>query len=323
MEMAIDWKVMKGLGYSDYFAMIEGLDLDAVAVNQVLYLLGLRRWASRIVKTYTDEWGVKRRFTGELLPFPVDHPVRTMENLAAYRPPDPAVNPLLKAIRLAKKKCPNRAVVMLTRAVFAASWYLVGLENLLISYITNPVFARTVSDMMVSYCKILIDLAVEAGVDVIILTDDYAHKTGGLMSPDQFRELVLPGFQEVVDEVKMRGAYCIKHTDGNIWEMIDPIVGTGIHGLGPLEPAAGMNLREVKDRYGGNLCLVGNVDVDLLSRGTPAEITSVVVEKIRHLAPGGGYCLGSSNSIPDYVPIENYRAMVETALEYGKYRNPA
>jgi uroporphyrinogen decarboxylase len=66
--------------------------------------------------------------------------------------------------------------------------------------------------------------------------------------------------------------------------------------------------------------VIGNVDLGYtLTRGTPEETTEEVKEKIRLLAPGGGYCLGSSNSVPDYVKVENYRAMVETTKGFGKY----
>jgi len=316
MEMAIDWQVMKGLGFANYFGMIEGLDLDGVAVNQALYLLGLRRWTTRLVKTYTDESGVKRRLTGELLPFPVEHPVRTMEDLAAYTPPDPADDPLLKAVRFTKKRCPGRAVVMLSRAVFAASWYLAGLENLLVSYITDPDFAKALARMTADYHGALCERAVKAGADVVILTDDYAHKTGSFMSPGQFREFVLPGFTEVVATVKRAGGYCVKHTDGNIWEIIDPIVQTGIHGLGPLEPAAGMDLKEVRKRT-GKVCLVGNIDVDLLSRGTREEVERSTRNLIEAVSADGAHILSSGNTITSSVKPGNFLAMLEAARGSG------
>ena len=64
----------------------------------------------------------------------------------------------------------------------------------------------------------------------------------------------------------------------------------------------------------GKLALVGNIDVDFLSRATPDDIRRVTAEKIRTLGPDG-YCVGSANSVPPWIPVENYRAMVETALE--------
>ena len=81
-----------------------------------------------------------------------------------------------------------------------------------------------------------------------------------------------------------------------------------------------MDIVKVKERVKGKLCVIGNVDLGYtLTRGTPEETAAEVKEKLGLLAPGGGYCLGSSNSVPDYVKAENYRAMVETTKAFGKY----
>ena len=76
-----------------------------------------------------------------------------------------------------------------------------------------------------------------------------------------------------------------------------------------------MNIVEVKDRVGDRLCICGNIDVDLLSRGTPEEIAALVRERYEQLGDRGGWCLGSSNSVPDYARADNYISMVKTLLE--------
>jgi uroporphyrinogen decarboxylase len=81
-----------------------------------------------------------------------------------------------------------------------------------------------------------------------------------------------------------------------------------------------MDIKELKEKVGSRICLIGNIDLGYtLTRGTPEEVTEEVKQRIHDIAPGGGYCIGSSNSIPYYVPTKNYRAMVEAALEYGTY----
>ena len=80
-----------------------------------------------------------------------------------------------------------------------------------------------------------------------------------------------------------------------------------------------MDIRLVKKEYGSRVCLIGNVDVDLLSTGTPDEIEKVVRELICDLAPGGGYILSSGNSIPSYAQVENVIAMGQALKEYGRY----
>jgi uroporphyrinogen decarboxylase len=95
---------------------------------------------------------------------------------------------------------------------------------------------------------------------------------------------------------------------------MDTIVNCGVDALHPIEPKA-MNIADVKQRYGDKLCLIGNIDVDLLSRGTVKEIKENVYKNIELAGYNGGYCVGSGNSIPEYVKLENYIAMIETVKE--------
>jgi len=98
------------------------------------------------------------------------------------------------------------------------------------------------------------------------------------------------------------------------------IVETGVDAINPLEPVAGMDIAEVKRRYGDQVCLIGNIDCgELLSRGTPQQVRQVVQETIRQAAPGGGYIMSSSNTIHSSVKPENYQAMIEATHLYGAY----
>jgi hypothetical protein len=234
LELAIDWKVMRGLGFRDYFRMVEALDLDAVPVNQVLYLLGWRRCLGPLVRRFRDGWGTGYQVTEELLPFPNRFPIACLEDLERYRPPRPEDDPLLAAVRLVARRCPRRAVLLASRADFAASWYLCGLDRLLVSYIEAPELALRLAEMVSSYYERLLPLAAAQGAQIIVLTDDYAQKTGCLMSRDHFRRFILPGLRRVVGAVKGAGAFCIKHSDGDIGAIADLLVDTGIDALGPL-----------------------------------------------------------------------------------------
>ena len=320
MELAIDWKVIKSLGFSGYFDAIENLDLDAVTANQLCYQIGHRRFTAKPGHTYKDQWGVTKRITQEILPIPIEHPVKDKRDLVQYKPPDPSRDLVLKALKKVTKRYKGkRAVLFLGGAVFVVSWNLCGMENLLSSYLLNPGFAKDLAQIAVEYNKELHRLAIEAGAEVVVLGDDYAHKLGPLMSPEQFREFILPGLSEIVRNIKTLGAYCIKHTDGNIWSIIDPIIETGIDGIGPLEPMAGMDLSEVKKRYGHKVCVVGNVDVDLLCRGSVEDIHKSTKELIDHVSPGGGHILSSGNSITSSVKAENFLAMIDTVKKHGSY----
>jgi uroporphyrinogen decarboxylase len=194
------------------------------------------------------------------------------------------------------------------------------MEELLLAYALEPEIAHRLARIVIDYKKRVMARAIDAGADIVLTGDDYAARTGPVMSPAHFAEFVLPYLQEMVDVARERGVPFIKHTDGNLWPIIDMIVGTGIDALDPIEPIAHMDIGEVKTRYGDRIALAGNVDCgELLSRATPEDVVEAVKETIAKAAVGGGHILASSNSIHPAVRPENYRAMVEAGKQYGQY----
>jgi uroporphyrinogen decarboxylase len=105
-----------------------------------------------------------------------------------------------------------------------------------------------------------------------------------------------------------------------LWRIIDMIVDSGIDCLDPIDPQAGMNLAEVKAKYGDRIALKGNVDcAQLMTFGTPDQVIEATKEALRQGAPGGGFILSSSNSIHSAVKPENYQALLNTWQKYGQY----
>ena len=86
-----------------------------------------------------------------------------------------------------------------------------------------------------------------------------------------------------------------------------------------IEPKA-MDIAYVKKKWGHQLCLIGNIDLGYtLTLGTPQDVEEEVRQRLREVAPGGGYCIGSSNSVTDFVPLQNYNAMRDAVFRYGAY----
>jgi len=98
------------------------------------------------------------------------------------------------------------------------------------------------------------------------------------------------------------------------------IVSTGIDGLNPIEPVAGMDLTTVKRLVGAKVCLLGNIDCGhLLSHGTPEQVEKAVIQAIQDAGEGGGYIITSSNSIHSSVDPANYTAMIRAVSCHGAY----
>ena len=153
-----------------------------------------------------------------------------------------------------------------------------------------------------------------------MLGDDYAWRQGPMMSPAHFREFIYPYLKELVRHIHECGAYVIKHSDGNLWPILDMIVDSGVDAINPLEPIAGMDIAEVKAAYGQRVCVVGNIDCgELLCRGEVGEVRAAVKQCIAKASPGGGHILSSSNSIQSGAKPENVKAMANACREFGTY----
>jgi uroporphyrinogen decarboxylase len=184
----------------------------------------------------------------------------------------------------------------------------------------QPELVKALVDMSVDINLEMAKEVAARGVKIVYTGDDYAYNKGPLMSPKHFRELFYPGLKRVMGGFKALGLTVIKHTDGNLWPIIDMIIDSGIDCLDPIDPLAGMDLAEVKAKYGDRVALKGNVDcAETMTFGTPEDVIAETKEALRKGAPGGGFILSSSNSIHSSVKPENYTAFLETWREYGRY----
>lgn len=316
-ELLVNQPVIDALhGQMTYLDFCAAEDLDGVTIfedNQIV-----ERYDQ---STYRDEWGIIWRVSEVGVPYPVEGPIKTEADLDGYTPPDPDADHRLASLEDAVRRFKGeRAIVFLSHDAFEFSHYLHGMENLLMDYVLQPEFAHRLARVVCDYKKRVMERAVEVGADVLLTGDDYAHRQAPIMSPEHFGEFVLPYLQEVVDLAHAKGVPFIKHTDGNLWPILDMIVDTGIDCLDPLEPIAYMDIGEIRAKYGDRIALAGNVDCgELLSRGTPEEVKEAVKETIAKAAVGGGHILASSNSIHPAVKPENYRAMVEAGRRWGQY----
>jgi uroporphyrinogen decarboxylase len=270
---------------------------------------------------YRSEWGYIGQKTQEEHGIEVASPIATMADFERYTPPDPRAPGRYASVERALAEYGNeRAVIVHLNDVFSLPRYLMGMENLLMAIVAAPDLVQALVDMSVEINLSMAKELVARGVQFVYTGDDVAATKGPLMSPRHFRKLFYPGLCRVMQGYKNLGLYVIKHTDGNLWPIMDMIVDSGIDCLDPIDPVAGMDLAEVKAKYGSRIALKGNVDcANLMTFGAPEETVDATKETLRKGMPGGGFILSSSNSIHSGVKPENYIAMLRTLREYGVY----
>ena len=156
-------------------------------------------------------------------------------------------------------------------------------------------------------------------VGAVLNPDDIAHNTGLLVHPKHLKKLLWPWYKKMGDVCREKGLGFIYHSDGDCTEAMQDLVDCGFNGFNPIQPNA-MDIDQVKKDWGSQLCLIGNLNLDsTLTTGTPEDVRAEVYERIRVCGPGGGYMVASSNSITDYVPLVNMRAMLDATFEFGRY----
>jgi uroporphyrinogen decarboxylase len=322
MEMFIDHKVINsicpGMSYEDF---ADYADMDVVTCLTMADSPENIKWVDRKKGLWRDKWGALQMLTEDIISINVEPAaISSPADMDKYIPPDPAKSPVFGyAKALVDRFKGKRAITVIGEETFAPSQYVrAGLSNLMIDYVERPDLVRRIARIGVDYHVELYRKLIKEGVEIIVLGDDYAGKNGTFMSPAHFKEFILPGLATVAKAIKDAGGYCIKHTDGDIWKIMDMLLSTSIDMLGPLEPAY-MDLVRVRKYSGGKMGVLGNVDVDLLSRGTTDEVRLATKNLLRRVSPLGGHILASGNSISSSVKGENFMAMLETCRQYGKY----
>jgi uroporphyrinogen decarboxylase len=214
----------------------------------------------------------------------------------------------------------NMKVFAAVGKVFNAAWWLMGFESFSYALAEDPdLVARVFEKVCAIQERVVEHILDHTSVGTLWHADDLAYKSGLMVSPAIFRRFVFPLYAKVNRMCHERGVLCIFHSDGDINAVIGDIISAGFDGLNPLEPPI-MDIVALKREVAGRLTLIGNIDLAYtLTLGTPTEVDAEVKERIRVLAPGGGYCLSSANSLPDYVPFNNIMAMRDAWLRYGRY----
>jgi len=298
------------------------LDFDAVNIED--YVLPSQNYSPKFIDktTFIDEWGkILKTRSDTKTTWWFGGTINTPEDLEGWQPPDPSAPGRMELLEHAIREVKGEMAVMgYVHIAFQFAWQVRGgLEKFIKDLYLNPTFARKLLDKVFSSSFELAKMMMDVGVDVLAIGDDYADTHGPLLSPKLFREYELPYVRAICNEAKRRGIPIWKHSDGNLYPIIEDLIDAGISGLHPIEPPV-MDLADVKKRYGHRIFLAGNVDCrQVLPYGSEEDVRRYVRQCIDSAADGGGYILTSSNSLHANVKVENIYAMVDEARKYGRY----
>ena len=174
-------------------------------------------------------------------------------------------------------------------------------------------------DKVTEYHIKVVEMAVEAGLDMLYFADDVAYKSGTFINPVMFKELWLPRAKKIIAPAKQAGLPIMFHSCGNVTDIIPIFIELGVDCINPIEPYS-MDIRQIKKQYGSTVAISGNVDIaGPLAFGTPDETYEDCKQLILDMKPGGRYIYTTCHSVTNDIPPDNYAAMRRAQRDHGVY----
>jgi uroporphyrinogen decarboxylase len=193
-----------------------------------------------------------------------------------------------------------------------------GWDHFCYALYDDPELVDTMFEIYSSWYAKAVRHICELGFDFIWAGDDIAFNSGPIISPHTFRKYFMPNYRRVADEITLPWIF---HTDGNFLPILEDLLSLKMDALHPNEPDA-VDIKDVKESVNGRVTLIGNIDINVLSRGTPEEVENLTRDTIRSVAGDGRFILSSSNSITRSCQVDNVLAMIKACRLYGNYPIP-
>ncbi|MGD9495821.1 MAG: uroporphyrinogen decarboxylase family protein [Armatimonadota bacterium] len=142
--------------------------------------------------------------------------------------------------------------------------------------------------------------------------------TATMISPAHLRQCVLGRHARAVERAHAHGKPVMLHACGNVGEVIEDLIATGIHAKHCFEDII-QPVAEFKRPCGDRLAAIGGIDTDVISRGSDAQARAYTRRVIEQCAPGAGWALGTGNLVASYILVANHLAMLDEGRKWGVY----
>ncbi len=155
-----------------------------------------------------------------------------------------------------------------------------------------------------------------SAIGAVAMADDLGYKSGTMIAPKLLREYVFPWHKRIVDLAHSYNLPLILHSCGNIATVMDDLIDyVGIDAKHSFEDSI-LPVAEAKKRYGKRIAILGGADVHVLCTADEAGIRQYISKIMRDCTPGGGYALGTGNSVANYIPVANYLTMLDEGRKW-------
>lgn len=239
-------------------------------------------------------------------------PIQNWKDFEAYRWPRVSDLDLSPLEWIEKNLPPTMGCFDLTAHIFEILSFLLGYETLCYAVVDQPdlvdAILEKVGAFYVSFTRVLADFP---RVAVIWGSDDLGFRSGTMMAPDFIRAKILPWHARCAEVAHGKGKPYLLHSCGNLDQIMEDLIrDVGIDGKHSYEDAI-LPVTEAKIRYGDRISILGGIDMDFLCRAKEPAIRQRVRDTLKVCMKGGGYCLGTGNTVANYMPLDSYLAMLD------------
>ena len=248
-------------------------------------------------------------------------PVTNWEEFEKYPWPDPRKPSTTRDLEWYEKNLPDDMCIIGSGGFGHFAEYLtwlMGYETFCLSLYDQQDLVQAIAEKLREIFELVARRMVQFDrVKILWGSDDMGYKTGLLISPDDMRRFVLPGHKLMAEISHAVARPYLLHSCGKLDDIMDNLVDdVKIDAKHSFEDTI-EDVRQIKSTYGKRIALLGGIDVDFLCRSDEPAIRRRVRDTLDICLPGGGYCLGTGNSVANYIPLENYLSMVDEGMKYG------
>jgi uroporphyrinogen decarboxylase len=248
--------------------------------------------------------------------------IKTWADLDDLDPP-PSIDAQLRYLERYLKAAQGTGVGVIANltSFFDSAMLAIGMTDAFYMFYDNRPLVEKLMDILLENQEKVMRAVCDRFADdlaLVMVNDDIAYNSGLMIRPEMFMEIFPHRMKRLIAPAKEHGKLVLMHTDGKTDAFMDILYDVGINVNHPVEPESN-DIVNVKEKWAGKMALIGNIPTVLLAYGRPDEIEEKVREYCIQVAPGGGYVLGSSTSIMDGIPPENFVTMINAVHKYGRY----
>jgi len=247
--------------------------------------------------------------------------IATMEDFENYPWPTPETVDYFEVEFVGQHLPEGMQIIGSTAGVLEWTMWLMGFVPFALALHDQPELVEAMFQRIGDlHAAIYQEMAEMPNVGAVFLGDDMGYKTGPFIKPEQLRQYVFPQQRRLAEIAHSHDLPFLLHACGNLRVVMDDLIDyVGIDAKHSYEDTY-MPVAEAKRLYGDRIAILGGVDVDFLTRSSEEQVRAYTRQVLEDCMPGGGYALGTGNSVANYIPVHNYLAMLDEANKVGSYR---